>query len=106
MGQALTHLRWGLNQSWPPKPQWTVDDIPDLSGKVMIVTGANTGIGYETAKVLLARNARVYLACRSEEKAGAAIVKLKEETGKEGVFLRLDLGDLKAVKKAAEEFQT
>jgi retinol dehydrogenase-12 len=40
-----------INQSIPPKSQFSVDDIPDLTGKVIIVTGANTGVGYETAKV-------------------------------------------------------
>ena len=105
MGQTFTHLRWLYDQSWPPKPTWGVNDIPDLSGKVIVVTGGNTGIGYETAKALLAKNAKVYLACRSEAKAQAAIAKLKEETGKEALFLQLDLGDLKAVKRAAEEFQ-
>jgi hypothetical protein len=35
----------------PPKSKYSVDDIPDLSGRVTIVTGANTGVGYETAKV-------------------------------------------------------
>ena len=105
MGQALTHLRWLNDQSWPPNPTWSVNDIPDLSGKVMIVTGGNTGIGYETAKALLSKGAKVYLACRSETKALAAIEKLKDETGKEAFFLHLDLGNLKAVKKAGEEFK-
>lgn len=38
-------------QFFPPKSKFAVDDIPDLSGKVVIVTGANTGVGFETAKV-------------------------------------------------------
>ncbi|KAK2462522.1 hypothetical protein APHAL10511_005492 [Amanita phalloides] len=94
-----------LSQIWPPRPEFTVEDIPDLSGKVIIVTGANTGIGKETAKVaLLAHNAKVYLACRNETKAREAIADLRETTGKEGIFLPLDLADLRSVKTAAESF--
>ncbi|EIN12416.1 NAD(P)-binding protein [Punctularia strigosozonata HHB-11173 SS5] len=89
-------------QIFPPKSTWSVDNIPDLSGKVMIVTGGNSGIGKETA--LLGRNAKVYLAARDESKAEEAIRELKEETGREAVFLKLDLGDLRSVKRAAEEF--
>jgi retinol dehydrogenase 12 len=46
----------------------------------------------------------VYIAVRNEEKANAAIKELKEQTGKEAIFLKLDLADLKSVKASAEEF--
>ncbi|KAK0469223.1 NAD(P)-binding protein [Desarmillaria tabescens] len=96
---------WSLiSQMFPPKPKWSVDDIPDLTGKVVIVTGGNTGCGRETVKALLSHGAKVYLAARSEEKAKEAIVKLKEETGAEAIFLSLDLADLVSVRRAAEEF--
>jgi NAD(P)-dependent dehydrogenase (short-subunit alcohol dehydrogenase family) len=62
-----------------------------------------SGLALEQA--LLAHNAKVYIAARSQKKAEEAIKELKEETGKEGIFLKLDLSDLKAVKAAAEEFQ-
>lgn len=94
-----------IRQSWPPKSHYNVDDIPDLSGKVYIVTGSSGGVGKETARVLLKHNAQVYFAARNREKTDAVIVELKQETGNEGVFLELDLMNLASVKKAAEEFQ-
>ncbi|KZV62189.1 NAD(P)-binding protein [Peniophora sp. CONT] len=93
-----------LSQTFPGKPKWSVDEIPDLSGKIMLVTGGNAGIGRETVKVLLQRNAKVYLAARSESKATAAIEELEKETGKTAIFLKLDLSDLTAVRCAADEF--
>lgn len=93
-----------VQQSFPPKPTWSASDIPDLSGKVVIVTGGNTGLGFETAKSLLLHNAKVYIGARSQTKAEQAIKKLRELTGKEALFLKLDLGDLKAVKSAANGF--
>ncbi|KAJ6622275.1 NAD-binding protein [Mycena sp. CBHHK59/15] len=79
-------------------------DIPDLSGKIIIVTGGNSGIGYHTVKQLLLKNATVYLAARSPEKAAAAITQLQRETQKCAVFLELDLADLASVRRAAEAF--
>ncbi|KAJ7482828.1 NAD(P)-binding protein [Mycena galericulata] len=79
-------------------------DMPDLSGKVTLVTGGNTGIGYETVKQLLLKNAKVYLAARSPEKAAAAIKRLESETNKSAIFLQLDLADLPSVRKAADTF--
>ncbi|KAF5350745.1 hypothetical protein D9758_010401 [Tetrapyrgos nigripes] len=89
---------------YPPEPKWSTNDIPDLTGKVMIVTGANTGIGKETLKALLEHNAKVYLAARNQAKAEAAIEDIRQKTGKEAIWLKLDLSDLKSVKAAAEEF--
>ncbi|KAJ3567039.1 hypothetical protein NP233_g6621 [Leucocoprinus birnbaumii] len=91
---------------WIPRPAWTAKDIPDLTGKVVIVTGGNTGIGKETAKSLLARNAKVYLACRSAEKAETAIADLERTTGKKAIHLSLDLSSLKSVKASAQEFMS
>jgi len=71
---------------------------------VTVVTGGNTGIGWETCKALLEHNAKVYLCARSEEKANAAIAKLKQVTSKDNVhFLKLDLGDLPSAAAAARE---
>nr|VWO99666.1 Succinate-semialdehyde dehydrogenase (EC [Ganoderma boninense] len=107
MGNSLSEFNKGLPalaQAFPPKSKFSVDQIPDLTGSVVIVTGGNTGLGYETVKALLQHNAKVYLAARSKEKADKAIASLKVETGKEAIFHELDLTDLAAVKKSAETF--
>ncbi|KAK3689261.1 hypothetical protein B0T22DRAFT_169306 [Podospora appendiculata] len=95
-------------QFFPPKPQFTDKDVPaDLQGKVYVVTGANSGMGKELARVLYAKNAKVYVACRSEEKATKAIEAIKKRAaGSKGelVFLSLDLADLAKVKAAAQTF--
>jgi NAD(P)-dependent dehydrogenase (short-subunit alcohol dehydrogenase family) len=100
MGGAVS----ALQQAFPPKPTWGVNDIPDLTGKVILVTGGNTGVGKETVKQLLAHNAKVYLAARSAQKATEAIEELKNETGKEAIFLQLDLSDIPAIRRSAREF--
>lgn len=100
-----------LSPSWqwlkaafpPPRTKWTPDDIPDLSAKVALVTGANTGIGREIVAALLRKNARVYLAARSPDKAQKAIDVLAKETGKTALYLKLDLSDLAAVRASARE---
>ncbi|KAF7303594.1 NAD(P)-binding protein [Mycena indigotica] len=69
------------SQYFPPKATFGVDDIPDLTGQVILVTGGNSGIGFETVKALLAHNAKVYLAARSKSKATEAINALEAATG-------------------------
>lgn len=82
-------------------------DIVELKGKVAIVTGANSGIGFETAKFLARKGARVYLACRNETRALAALKKLKEDEmvikNGELRYLHLDLADFESAKKAADD---
>ncbi|THU96500.1 NAD(P)-binding protein [Dendrothele bispora CBS 962.96] len=106
MGLVASVLRLAaqLDQHFPPQPRWSTSQMPDLNGKVMIVTGSNTGIGKDTIQALLEHNVKVYMASRNEEKAKAAIKDLKQKTGKEAIFLKLDLVDLKSVKEAAEEY--
>lgn len=75
----------------------------NLSGKTAIVTGSNTGIGYETALALYKKGAKVYLACRNQEKALNAIEKMKADGGTgELVYEHLDLASLHSVKAFAD----
>jgi NAD(P)-dependent dehydrogenase (short-subunit alcohol dehydrogenase family) len=73
-----------------------------VNKKVAIVTGANTGIGYETALDLYKKGAKVYVACRNQDKALQAIAKMKTENGPgELVYLPLNLASLQSVKDCA-----
>ncbi len=86
---------------------WTTDNIPDQSGKVAIVTGANSGIGYEAARALAHKGATTILACRNEQKGQAAVEQIMNEKPKgTAVLMLLDLGDLDSVRAFADEFQT
>ena len=78
---------------------FTEADVADQSGKCFIVTGANTGIGFEAARMLAHKGARVLLACRDAAKARDAIVRIG--TG-DVIHLPLDLADLASVRQAAE----
>lgn len=84
---------------------WTKENIPDLTGKTALVTGANTGIGYETAKALYEAGARVIITARTAEKAKAALDRLKQADGKgELDFGLLNLASLAQVGTFADEF--
>ncbi|EJC97840.1 NAD-binding protein [Fomitiporia mediterranea MF3/22] len=83
-------------------------DLPDLTGKVAIVTGATSGIGYVVARALLRKGATVYLAARNESKATGTIARLQAEglgpgNGKP-IFLKAVFDDPRNAKKSAEEF--
>ena len=85
---------------------WTAESIPDQTGRVAIVTGANSGIGYETARALAHKGATVIMACRNQGKGEAAAQAIRDEVPKGVVeMMRLDLGDLGSVRAFADEFK-
>ncbi|TPX30144.1 hypothetical protein SmJEL517_g06226 [Synchytrium microbalum] len=82
-------------------------DIPDMSGKTVLITGANVGLGYITALECARKGATVILACRSQDRAQVAIDKITALVPNAKLeFLRLDLQDLQQVKNAAETWMS
>tara|TARA_Y100001968_G_C19451262_1_gene768818 strand:- start:2974 stop:3912 length:939 start_codon:yes stop_codon:yes gene_type:complete len=80
---------------------WSANSMPNQSGRYVLITGANSGLGFETAKAFLKKNATVILGCRSIIKAEKAKQKLREETHFGNIeLLKIDLADLKAVEIA------
>ena len=83
---------------------WTAAQIPDQTGRIALVTGANSGLGLETARALAARGATVVLACRSLTRAEQARQELLPTAEGPLDILQLDLSDLQAVEQAAGQF--
>jgi NAD(P)-dependent dehydrogenase (short-subunit alcohol dehydrogenase family) len=78
---------------------WSQNDIPDQTGRVAIVTGANSGIGLETARELARKGAHVVLACRSQARADEAIRDIRSDLPEVQIdFMELDLADLEQVR--------
>ena len=85
---------------------WTLEDVPDQAGRVAIVTGANSGIGYETARGLAIRRAHVVLACRSVRKGNDAVARILAETpSAHAELIPLDLSSLESVREFAQTFE-
>lgn len=83
--------------------RWTVRDLPNLSGKTLVITGANTGVGFECAKAFVARGAEVILGCRDEGKAQDALARLRAATPSANVeAIPLDLASLASVRAFAQ----
>lgn len=89
------------------KMTWTRADIPDLRGRLALVTGANTGIGYHTAEGLAAHGATVLLACRSKERGEAACHQIQKQHPEAKVhFVPLDLAKLSSIKESVEALKS
>ena len=82
---------------------WTCADIPDQHGRTALITGANSGLGLETARALAQRGARVVLACRSLERAEQARAELQADCSGELISLQLDLADLESVRRSSDQ---
>jgi NAD(P)-dependent dehydrogenase (short-subunit alcohol dehydrogenase family) len=85
--------------------QWKAEDLPDLTGKTIVVTGGNSGIGYEAALQFARKGAAVVLACRSIEKAHEAASKIKSASPRASVeVMELDLSKLKSIRSFADAY--
>ncbi|MDT5192110.1 MAG: hypothetical protein QOI28_4361 [Mycobacterium sp.] len=87
--------------------KWTSAGIPDQTGRVAVITGANTGLGYETAAALAAKGAHVVLAVRNLDKGKDAALRIAQATPGAKVELQeLDLTSLDSVRSAAEQLKS
>ncbi|CDK25135.1 unnamed protein product [Kuraishia capsulata CBS 1993] len=90
---------------WPPKATFLPKDYKDLKGQVVLITGANSGVGYEAVKLLIPTGARIYILSRSAERLEAAIAELKKQFPAADLhYILVDFNDLTTVKGAANSF--
>ena len=84
---------------------WTPEHLGPLASKTFVITGANAGAGFQAARILLAKNAKVIMLNRSAEKSADAVKTLKDEfgAGADVSFIRMDLAELASVREAAAE---
>ena len=86
---------------------WINENVPDQSGKQALVTGANSGLGYEVSRALALRGATVLMACRNLKKGEEAAANIRGENPKGEVrLMELDLADLRSVKQFSQKFHS
>ena len=83
---------------------WSAADVVDQAGRTVFVTGANSGLGLQTAMVLAGRGATVLMACRDPQRGRAEVEQVRARFGgADATLIQLDLADLTSVRKAADE---
>jgi len=86
---------------------WTEADVPDQSGRTAVITGGNSGIGFEAARVLAERGARLFLGCRDQGKAHDAVLRIRATApGAEVRVVPMDLASLRSVRAAAAQIRS
>ncbi|XP_062973613.1 retinol dehydrogenase 12-like isoform X2 [Elgaria multicarinata webbii] len=102
---SILFLRLFAVRPWKYVAGGVCKSTAKLHGKVVVITGANTGIGKETARDFAGRGARVILACRDMAKAEAAACEIRTKTGNQQIIaMKLDLADTKSIREFAENF--
>jgi len=87
--------------------KWSIDQVPSQVGKIAIVTGANSGIGYKITIGLIKKGFEVVMACRNMQKAEEAKAKILQQYPRANInLMKIDTSSLKEVKKFANQFQT
>src|SRR5262245_40013183 len=85
---------------------WTIEQIPDQSGRIAVVTGSSSGIGCEAARVLAAKGAKVIIAVRNLEKGWTAVERIRAQHPNADLeIMELDLADLASVRRFADDFK-
>ena len=84
---------------------WTPERIDSLTGKTFVITGANTGVGFQATRILLSKKAKVVMLNRNPSKSEAAIAELKKEFGDAAAvrYIRMDLAELASIRQASEQ---
>lgn len=86
---------------------WTSDDLPSLDQKTIVITGGNSGIGFDTAQVCAGKGAQIILACRNPDKAKAAVAAIKKSQPEASVLsMGLDLSRQSSIRDFAKEFHS
>ncbi len=85
--------------------KWTIENMPDLTGKIVVVTGANSGLGFETASAFAQKGAQVILASRNVAKAKTAVAQIEKQAPNAVTeIIQLDLSNLASIHQFAAEF--
>ncbi len=85
--------------------KWTEKNLPDLTEKIIIITGANSGTGFAATKFMSAKGATIVMACRNPDKANKALQSIKDDNAEAKLdFIQLDLSSLASIKQFSKEF--